>query len=154
MASNEALAQAVQSALAAFVPEAYIERVIEFARQGFTDIEFPGYDCEWESEACRTVGGQNANNSVRVNGEFLRAVETDGEWALIRRTDRAVAKTVRARALMDRLCRAAWACADQGCSMTTTINEWHPPSQGWSDQRFQPVFGVCSSMTRPATLPR
>ncbi len=125
VASNEALAQAVQSALAAFVPEAYIERVIEFARQGFTDIEFPEYDCEWESEAYRTVGGQNANNSVRVNGEFLRAVETDGEWALIRRTDRAVAKTVRARALMDRLCRAAWACADPGLQYDSTINEWH-----------------------------
>lgn len=131
VATNGALAHAVQGALAAFVPEAYIERVIEFARQGYTDIEFPEYDCEWESEAYRTVGGQNANNSVRLTGEFLRAVETDGQWALIRRTDRKVAKTVRARALMDRLCRAAWACADPGVQYDTTINEWHTcPNDG------------------------
>ncbi|MBD3178058.1 MAG: vitamin B12-dependent ribonucleotide reductase [Armatimonadia bacterium] len=123
--TNTALASAVQSALAAHIPDGYIQRVVDFARQGFTDIEFPEYDCEWESEAYRTVGGQNANNSVRVTGEFLRAVEAGAEWALVRRTDHKVARTVDAKDLMERMCQAAWACADPGLQYDTTINEWH-----------------------------
>ena len=57
------------------MPENYIRRVIQFARQGYTDIDFPIYDTDWDSEAYLTVSGQNSNNSVRVTDEFLRAVE-------------------------------------------------------------------------------
>ena len=55
----------------ALVPENYIQRVIQFARQGYTEIEFPIYDTDWDSEAYLTVAGQNSNNSVRVTDEFL-----------------------------------------------------------------------------------
>ena len=61
------------------MPENYIQRVIQFARQGYTKIEFPIFDTDWDSEAYLTVSGQNSNNSVRVTDEFLRAVEEDGE---------------------------------------------------------------------------
>ncbi len=66
------------------VPDNYIQRVIQFARQGFTKIEFPTYNTDWDSEAYLTVSGQNSNNSVRVTDGFLSAVVEDGEWDLIR----------------------------------------------------------------------
>ena len=50
------------------MPENYIKRVIQFARQGYKDIEFRTYDTDWDSEAYLTVSGQNSNNSVRVTG--------------------------------------------------------------------------------------
>ncbi len=128
---NPDLRQAVIAARRSAVPEAYIQRVIEFARQGFTEIEFPRFDTDWDSDAYLTVSGQNSNNSVRVTNAFIEAVQTDGDWDLIRRTDGAVAKTVKARQLWDDIAYAAWACADPGIQFDTTINEWHTcPASG------------------------
>ena len=62
----------------------YIRRVIQFANQGYTDISFPIYDTDWDSEAYLTVSGQNSNNTIRVTDDFLRAVESDGDWVLTR----------------------------------------------------------------------
>src|SRR5207342_828937 len=72
---NPALKREVKAARKAKVPDNAIRRVIQFARQGYTSIKFPVYDTDWDSEAYRTVSGQNSNNSVRVTDEFLRAVE-------------------------------------------------------------------------------
>ncbi|MFN4211538.1 MAG: vitamin B12-dependent ribonucleotide reductase, partial [Devosia sp.] len=66
VAMNPALKREVRAAKKALVPENYIYRVIQFAKQGYTDIEFPVYDTDWDSEAYLTVSGQNSNNSVRV----------------------------------------------------------------------------------------
>ena len=87
-AKNVALKREIKAARRAFVPDSYIQRVIQFARQGFKSIEFPSFDTDWEGEAYRTVAGQNSNNTVRVEDAFLRAVENDGEWALKARTMR------------------------------------------------------------------
>jgi ribonucleoside-diphosphate reductase alpha chain len=86
-AKNPALKREIRAAKKAAVPGNYIKRVIQFARQGYTDIQFPIFDTDWDSEAYLTVAGQNSNNSVRVTDGFLRAVETGGKWDLIRRTD-------------------------------------------------------------------
>ena len=67
-----------------------IKRVIQFARQGYKEIDFPIYDTDWDSEAYLTVSGQNSNNSVSLKDDFLRAVETDGDWNLIGRTNKKV----------------------------------------------------------------
>src|SRR5579884_1698376 len=80
---------------------------------------------DFNGEAYATVSGQNSNNSVRVSDAFLKAVEEDGPWDLVRRTDGAVAKTVRARDLWRRTAEAAWQCADRGVQFDTTINDWH-----------------------------
>ncbi len=122
---NPALKREVKAARKARVPDNAIRRVIQFARQGYTSIHFPIYDTDWDSEAYRTVSGQNSNNSVRVTDEFLRAVEADADWNLTFRKNGAVAKTVKARALWEQIGHAAWACADPGIQFHTTINDWH-----------------------------
>ncbi len=84
-----------------------------------------GYPSDFNGEAYSTVSGQNSNNSVRVTEPFLRAVESDGEWHLTRRTDGRVSKSLKARDLWQQICQAAWRCADPGVQYDTTINEWH-----------------------------
>src|SRR5215217_8900759 len=125
VAKNPALKREVRAAKKALVPENYIYRVIQFAKQGYTEIEFPVYDTDWDSEAYLTVSGQNSNNSVRVTDDFLKAVETDGDWNLTARKDGKVTKTLKARDLWEQVGYAAWASADPGIQYHTTINEWH-----------------------------
>ncbi|SFZ81438.1 ribonucleoside-diphosphate reductase class II [Devosia enhydra] len=122
---NPALKREVKAAKKALVPENYIQRVIQFARQGYDDLEFPVYDTDWDSEAYLTVSGQNSNNSVRVTDDFLRAVENDGDWNLTGRIKGNVVKTLKARDLWEQVGYAAWACADPGIQYHTTINDWH-----------------------------
>ncbi|HEX9790143.1 MAG TPA: vitamin B12-dependent ribonucleotide reductase [Kiloniellales bacterium] len=128
---NVQLRQAIRAARKAEVPENYTQRVIQFARQGYTKIDFRTYDTDWDSEAYRTVSGQNSNNSVRIPNAFIEATLTDGEWPLIRRTDGKVHKILRARDLWEQIALAAWSCADPGVQFDTTINEWHTcPASG------------------------
>jgi ribonucleoside-diphosphate reductase alpha chain len=130
-AKNLALKREIKAARAAFVPDNYIQRVIQFARQGFTSISFPSFDTDWEGEAYRTVAGQNSNNTVRVDDAFLRAVEEEGEWVLKARMGGKPVKRLQARALMDQIAEAAWASADPGIQFHTTINDWHTcPASG------------------------
>jgi ribonucleoside-diphosphate reductase alpha chain len=124
-AKNAALKAAIRSAKKAMIPDTYTNRILQYARQGFTSIEFPTYDTDWDSEAYITVSGQNSNNSVRVTDAFLNAVRNDEDWALIRRTDGKVAKTIKARELWDQVGHAAWACADPGIQFHDTVNAWH-----------------------------
>ncbi|WP_372841073.1 vitamin B12-dependent ribonucleotide reductase, partial [Phaeovulum sp.] len=124
-AKNPALKAAIRSAKKMLIPETYINRVLQYARQGHTSIEFPTYDTDWDSEAYLSVSGQNSNNSVRVTDAFLQAVKDDADWALLRRTDGKVAKTVKARDLWDQVGHAAWACADPGIQFHDTVNAWH-----------------------------
>ena len=128
--------------------------MIQFARQGYTSIHVPIYDTDWDSEAYRTVSGQNSNNSVRVTDEFLRAVEDDATGNLTFRKNGKVAKTLKARELWEEVGHAAWACADPGIQFHTTINDWHTcPASGRSGRRT-PARNTCSSTIRPAISPR
>ena len=128
--ANKALKKAILSARKSMIPENYIQRVIQFAQQGYTDIEFKTYDTDWDSEAYLTVAGQNSNNSVRVSNQYLQAVLDDGEWELIQRRDGGVAKRIKAADLWEKIAHAAWACADPGLQYDTTINEWHTCPEG------------------------
>src|SRR5579872_5502053 len=122
---NPVLKREVKAARRDEVPDNLIKRIIQFARQGYRDIEFETYDTDWDSEAYLTVSGQNSNNSVRVTDDFLSAVEKDGDWTLTRRLDGAKHKTLKARELWDKIGYAAWASADPGLQYHTTINDWH-----------------------------
>jgi ribonucleoside-diphosphate reductase alpha chain len=128
---NPALKREIRLARRSFVPDNMIQRVIQFARQGYTDIQFPTYDTDWDSDAYLTVSGQNSNNSVRVTDEFLKAVEADGNWDLTARITGKSTKTVRARDLWEKIGSAAWSCADPGLQFHSTINDWHTcPASG------------------------
>ncbi len=138
---NSGLRKAVLNARSALVPENYIARVMQLARQGATSIDIEEYDTDWTSKAYFTVSGQNSNNTVRISNDFMSAVETDGNWSLYWRTELDNAKsqnrapkpkkTMKARELWDKIAIAAWGCADPGVQFETTINEWHTcPADG------------------------
>jgi ribonucleoside-diphosphate reductase alpha chain len=129
---NPVLRREIKAARKNAVPDNYIRRVVQFAKQGYTDIEFPTYDTDWDSDAYLTVSGQNSNNSVRVTDEFLKAVEADGDWDLTWRTKPGkIAKTLKAQHLWEKIGVAAWASADPGLQFHTTINDWHTcPASG------------------------
>ncbi|MHB1549450.1 MAG: adenosylcobalamin-dependent ribonucleoside-diphosphate reductase, partial [Acidimicrobiales bacterium] len=103
----------------------YIQRAIQLAENGCTSIEFPVFDTGYESEAYMTVSGQNSNNSIRVPNAFFKTLESDQEWPLTSRTSGDVMQKVHAKELWDKVCYAAWACADPGIQYDSTINEWH-----------------------------
>ena len=72
-----------------------------------------------------SVQYQNANNSVRVNDEFMRAVEEGSDFGLRARKTGEVIETVDARTCSSKIAKAAWECADPGIQYDDTINDWH-----------------------------
>ncbi|MES0491330.1 MAG: vitamin B12-dependent ribonucleotide reductase [Leptospirales bacterium] len=108
-----------------YIPESYAQRIIELAKQGYTEIAFDEFDIDYNSEAYATVTGQNSNNSVRLSNLFLKAVEDNRSWSLNNRKTGQSFKTVQARDLFEKVSTAAWTSADPGVQFDTTINEWH-----------------------------
>ncbi|RFU18984.1 vitamin B12-dependent ribonucleotide reductase [Geodermatophilus marinus] len=84
-----------------------------------------GYDMDLGGKDITSVQYQNANNSVRVSDEFMRAVEDGTEFGLRARLDGALIENVDARALFRKVTQAAWECADPGIQYDDTINDWH-----------------------------
>ncbi|MDQ1250688.1 MAG: ribonucleoside-diphosphate reductase alpha chain, partial [Actinomycetota bacterium] len=84
-----------------------------------------GFDMDLGGKDITSVQYQNANNSVRVSDEFMQAVEAGAEFGLRGRIDGEVIETVDAKTLFDKLCKAAWECADPGIQYDDTINDWH-----------------------------
>jgi len=146
--SNKQLMQAISEARRVQTPENYIERVIQLAKLGYKEIEFPVYNTDWNSEAYATVSGQNSNNSIRATNDFMQAVLDDKEWNLYWRTelkkskkegrDPKPCKTMKARDLWDQISYSAWSCADPGMQFHTTINEWHTCPNGGAIRASNP----------------
>ena len=84
-----------------------------------------GFDMDLGGRDITSVQYQNANNSVRVSDEFMRAVENGERFGLRARMTGEVIDEVDARALFGTLAKAAWACADPGIQYDDTINDWH-----------------------------
>ncbi|MEP6599528.1 MAG: vitamin B12-dependent ribonucleotide reductase [Actinomycetota bacterium] len=84
-----------------------------------------GFDMDLGGSDITSVQYQNANNSVRVSDEFMRAVEDDREFGLRARKTHEVIETVAAKTLFRTIAQAAWACADPGVQYDDTINDWH-----------------------------
>ena len=90
-----------------------------------------GFDMDLDGKDSASIQYQNANNSVRVTDEFMRAYEQDQDWKLKAVTSDDTVTTLRARDLMRQIADAAWQCADPGMQYDTTINEWHTcPASG------------------------
>lgn len=128
---NKALKKEIISARKMSLSENYIQRVIQFAKQGFTSLDFATYDTDWDSEAYLTVSGQNSNNSIRVTDAFMKAAASGSPWELTNRTDGSLAKEINAGELWKDIGYAAWSCADPGIQFHTTVNDWHTcPASG------------------------
>ncbi|MER6460923.1 vitamin B12-dependent ribonucleotide reductase [Streptomyces sp. NPDC001288] len=84
-----------------------------------------GFDMDLGGDDITSVQYQNANNSVRVNDEFMKAVEQDGQFGLRARMTGEVIEEVQAKSLFRKMAEAAWACADPGIQYDDTINHWH-----------------------------
>jgi ribonucleoside-diphosphate reductase alpha chain len=110
-----------------FVPLNYIKRVLMLVENGVRseDYTYEQFDTDFRSEAYYTVSGQNSNNSVRVDDNFMEAVINDEGWNLINRTDGKVHSSTTARDLWDKIINAAWMSADPGLQYHTTVNAWN-----------------------------
>jgi ribonucleoside-diphosphate reductase alpha chain len=88
-------------------------------------LQAAGYDMSLDGKDIFSVQYQNANNSVRVTDEFMKAVEADADWDLKAVTTGKTVRTVKARDLYQQINEAAWRCADPGLQFDTVINKWH-----------------------------
>jgi ribonucleoside-diphosphate reductase alpha chain len=104
--------------------EEYIDCKTKEERKAYALGE-AGYDVTLDGDAWISIQYQNANNSVRVSDEFMRAVEEDRDWQTRYVKSGEVCDTLHARDLMRKMAEAAWACADPGIQYDTTINDWH-----------------------------
>ena len=129
---NPALKREIKLARRAMVPDNFIKRVIQFAKQGYKDIDFPTYDTDWDCEAYLTVSGQNSNNSVRVTDELPQGGRSRRQLGPHLPQERQGREDRSRRAtLWEKIGYAAWASADPGLQYHTTVNDWHTcPASG------------------------
>ena len=133
--TNEELKRAIVKALDSGIPQNSVQRTLDLAKQGVTEMEIESFDTNWEGNGYNTVSGQNSNNSVRVPNEFMEALANGADWHLYQRTEKEAAalqgrppkplETLPADELWQDICRSAWSCADPGLQFDTTINEWN-----------------------------
>jgi ribonucleoside-diphosphate reductase alpha chain len=122
---NRELASVLRVALSDKIPPAYLYQLLRRLEQGDNTVNPTVFSTIWDDEAYNTVSGQSSNNSIRLTDAFMQAVTGNKEWSLIGRVSGKVEKTIKARALWDKIARAAWQCADPGMQFHTTINDWH-----------------------------
>ena len=111
-----------------------------------------GFDMDLDGRDSHSIQYQNANNSVRVTDEFMRAVENDDDWHLRAVTTGEILKTVKARELFREIAQAAWECADPGMQFDTTINRWHTPSASRAGRREKSSWCATSRPCRGTTI--
>src|SRR5204863_4324486 len=102
----------------------FIECKAREEKKAWTLID-AGYDSAVDGEAYTSIFFQNANNSVRVTDEFMKAVEEDGSWTTKTVKGKEPVKEFKARDLMHKIAEATWQCGDPGMQYDTTINRWH-----------------------------
>lgn len=104
--------------------EAFIETKVK-EEEKIRALRDAGFDMDLGGDDITSVQYQNANNSVRVNDEFMQAVESGSKFGLRARMTGEVIEEVDAKSLFTKMAEAAWACADPGIQYDDTINHWH-----------------------------
>ena len=104
--------------------EEFIKCKVEEEKKAWALIE-AGYDSSLDGPAYGSVFFQNANNSVRVTDEFMRAVQEDRDWQTKYVRNGEPCETFKARDLMRMICESTYFCGDPGMQYDTTINDWH-----------------------------
>jgi ribonucleoside-diphosphate reductase alpha chain len=99
-----------------------------------------GFDMDLGGQDIVSVQYQNANNSIRVSDEFMRAVENDGKFGLHARLTGETLETVEAKDLFRKIAQAAWECADPGIQYDDTINDWHTNPESGRITASNPCF--------------
>ncbi|MDQ3630362.1 MAG: hypothetical protein M3417_03610 [Actinomycetota bacterium] len=100
-----------------------------------------GFDMSLDGDGMVSIQYQNANNSVRVTHEFMRAVENGDQWRTTSRaTGEPIGEPIEARELMREIADAAWRCADPGVQYDTTINQWHTSPESGRINASNPCF--------------
>jgi ribonucleoside-diphosphate reductase alpha chain len=107
--------------------EDFINSKLREEKKAWALIE-AGYDPSFTGEAYGSIAFQNANHSVRVTDDYMRAVVADADWTTHAVVDGAPMETFRARKLFREMADAAWVCGDPGIQYDTTINDWNPVS--------------------------
>jgi len=102
----------------------FIDSKLNEEKKAWALIE-QGYDPSFTGEAYGSVFFQNANHSVRVTDDFMKAVENDQEWTTHNVVDGSPAETYKAKDIFRRMADAAWVCGDPGIQYDSTINDWH-----------------------------
>lgn len=128
---NPPLKLAIKKAVANGVPVNYVFRVLQLASQGKSSITIKEFSTHFEGDAYTTIAGQNSNNSVVIPNSFFDALDKGANWDLKWRVNDHVCESLPAKQLWDKICYAAWNCADPGVMFYSTINEWHTcPANG------------------------
>ncbi|WAP58721.1 vitamin B12-dependent ribonucleotide reductase [Streptomyces luomodiensis] len=104
--------------------EAFIETKVK-EEEKIRALRDAGFDMDLGGDDITSVQYQNANNSVRVNDTFMKAVESGSKFGLRSRMTGEPIEEVDAKALFRKMAEAAWACADPGIQYDDTINHWH-----------------------------
>ena len=117
--------------------EDFINSKLKEEKKAWALIE-AGYDPSFTGEAYGSIAFQNANHSVRVTDDYMRAVVADGEWTTHAVVGGAPMETFRARKLFREMADAAWVCGDPGIQYDTTINDWNPVSNSARQRATNP----------------
>ncbi len=102
----------------------FIECKMKEERKAHVLIE-QGYNAAIDGDAYSSIFFQNANHSVRVTDEFMRAVEEDRDWWTKNVIDGQPNEKLRAKDLLTKISESTWQCGDPGMQYDTTINRWH-----------------------------
>lgn len=120
-ASNPRLKRVLRKARAAMVPEVYIQRVLDYARQGYTEIDIPVHGLEETSEIFASLSSYQAQLSVRVPDRFMKALETESQWEVTARKDGAAVKSFAAADMWSELAQSGWAVGAPGVQFSDAI---------------------------------
>ncbi|MCI5050125.1 MAG: hypothetical protein MRY32_07340 [Rickettsiales bacterium] len=123
--TNERLKHAIRQARRSMIPESYIARILDYAKQGITDIIFPLYSIGGESDVFMNVGAHHAKLAVRVPDQFLIAAHEQSGWSLTDRIEKNEIEVVDADEILDQLAQASWATGDPSIQFDDTIQFWH-----------------------------